>query len=171
MLGACRTPLKENYNDTDWGRISVIVIACWCRVGSVQSCNHFPRQTEALIAHHFTVKFFLFAAEMIQLWQTLGLSLVLSVGTSTSSSSRQFLPLFDRDPRSLRDTFPFSAQSNDITATDLREDRQVKGPWVLRSSKLIVNFIRIQPLNNLSHSLKWLLHMLRERGEEIKFNR
>ena len=170
MLGACRTPLKENYNDTDWGRISVIVIACWCRVGSAQSCNHFPRQTVALIAHHFTVKFLLFAAEMIQLWQTLGLSLVLSVGTSTSSSSRQFLPLFDRDPRSLRDTFPFSAQSNDISATDIREDRQVKViEFSGAQTKLIVNFIRIQPLNILSHSLKWLPHMLRERGEKIKF--
>ena len=76
------------------------------------------------------------AAEMIQLWQTLGLGLVLSVGTSASSSTRQFLPLFDRDPRSLRDTFPFSAQSNDISPTDIREDRQVKTQWSSPQFKL-----------------------------------
>ena len=56
---------------------------------------------------------------MIQLWQAAVLA--LSVGTSTSS--RQFLPLFDREPRSLRDAFPFSVEPEDNV---VREERQVR---------------------------------------------
>ena len=78
-------------------------------------------QTEDIIDDHFTAQFFFITAAMIQLWQAL--VLVLSVGTSTSTSrQRQFLPLFDREPRSLRDTFPFSQQGQ---SNDIREDRQV----------------------------------------------
>ena len=64
---------------------------------------------------------------MVQLcWVT---ALLLTVGTSISS--RQFLPIFNRDPRSLRDTFPFNSADhrhdldigNDVES---RADRQVR---------------------------------------------
>ena len=76
-------------------------------------------QTEDIIDDHFTAQFFLITAAMIQLWQAL--VLVLSVGTSTSS--RQFLPLFHREEKSLRDAFPFSVQAED---NEVREERQVR---------------------------------------------
>jgi len=47
--------------------------------------------------------------DMIQLCQVAGW-LLLSVGTS--QTTRQFVPLFDRGARSLRDSFPFSAEDH-----------------------------------------------------------
>ena len=131
--------------------VIVILIACRSRVGSVQ--------TEVTDRD----KHFLIAAKMIQLWQAVVLA-ALSVGTSTSS--RQFLPLFEREPRSLRDTFPFSVQAED---NEVRQDRQVS--WSFRSFLTIecVHFLRAQPRHNLFHSRKWLLPTLRGKGEEIRF--
>ena len=101
---------------------------------------------------------------MIQLWQAMVLA--LSVGTSTST--RQFLPLFEREPRSLRDTFPFSVQAED---NEVRQDRQVsRGPRSFIAIEF-VNLLRAQSRNNLFPSLKWLLPTLRGKGEEIRFKR
>ena len=73
---------------------------------------------------------------MTQLWRV-----ILSLGVWTQlAAARQFVPLFSRDSRSLRDTFPFNlgehgdhghgeAKHGDNTAdvTDFfREERQVR---------------------------------------------
>ena len=92
---------------------------CVCVLISLAIMQSVPQTEEDLSDKDFTVKFFLIAAKMIQLWQALVLA--LSVGTSTST--RQFLPLFQRDSRSLRDSFPFSAAQTDDN--QIREDRQV----------------------------------------------
>ena len=105
--------LRENY-DNGLMMLTLYISDCdcvqsWARLGL--SYLALISQTEDIIAS--------IPAEMIQLWQAAVLA--LSVGTSTSS--RQFLPLFDREPRSLRDAFPFSVQSED---NEIREERQVR---------------------------------------------
>ena len=69
-----------------------------------------------------------------QLWLV-----ILSLGVCSQLSARQFVPLFSRDSRSLRDTFPFNlgehgdhgehghSEDNTADVTDfLRDERQVR---------------------------------------------
>lgn len=74
---------------------------------------------------------------MTQLWQCLLPLGVIAI--SGVASDRQFLPIFDRDARSLRDTFPFNVADNadhhhheehrddvaDVRDFDARDSRQV----------------------------------------------
>ena len=72
-----------------------------------------------------------------QLWWV-----ILSLGVcSQLSGARQFVPLFSRDSRSLRDTFPFNlgehgdhgrhSEDNTADVTDfLRDERQVRMEWI-----------------------------------------
>ena len=111
------------------------------------------------------------ADKMIQLCQVA----VLLLAVGTSQAGRQFIPLFEREARSLRDTFPFNAadlsQHNNLGH---RQDRQVSNnshfvTFLFLHSQSILYIFHFITHRNLGVSklflfLQWPLPMPRGKG-------